>query len=104
MAHDVFISYASKDQSAADAVCARLEAAGIRCFLSSRDISEAQVWNVSINRAIESSHAIVLVFTSAANASPQIQREIAQGVEEGVTVFPLRMEDIAPSADLDYLI
>ena len=29
MAHDVFISYASKDQSAADAVCARLTARGV---------------------------------------------------------------------------
>ena len=29
MAHDVFISYSSKDKVIADAVCARLEARGI---------------------------------------------------------------------------
>ena len=37
MSFDVFISYASKDKVIADAVCTRLEAAGIRCWVAPRE-------------------------------------------------------------------
>ena len=33
LAHDVFISYSREDKLAADAACATLEAAGIRCWI-----------------------------------------------------------------------
>jgi len=36
VAHDVFISYSSKDKTIADAVCARLEMRGIRCWIARR--------------------------------------------------------------------
>jgi hypothetical protein len=38
MAHDVFISYSSKDKPVADAVCAGPEGRGIRCWVAPRDI------------------------------------------------------------------
>jgi hypothetical protein len=38
MAHDVFISYSSHDKPIADAVCAGLEAAKIRCWIAPRDM------------------------------------------------------------------
>ena len=45
MAHDAFISYSSKDKTIADAVCARLEARGIRCWIAPRDVRPgAPVW------------------------------------------------------------
>lgn len=36
MAHDVFISYSSKDKTAADATCAVLEGCGVRCWMAPR--------------------------------------------------------------------
>jgi hypothetical protein len=38
LAHDVYISYSREDKWAADAACATLEAAGIRCWIAPRDI------------------------------------------------------------------
>ncbi len=38
MAHDVFISHSAKDKATADAVCAVLEAEGIRCWIAPRDV------------------------------------------------------------------
>ena len=38
MAHDVFISYSSKDKPVADAACATFEAAGMRCWIAPRDV------------------------------------------------------------------
>ena len=34
MQYDVFVSYASEDKSVADAVCAKLEALRIRCWIA----------------------------------------------------------------------
>ena len=38
MPHDVIISYATIDKPIADAVCAKLEERGIRCWIAPRDI------------------------------------------------------------------
>jgi hypothetical protein len=38
LAHDVLISYSVTDKGAADAVCHRLEAARIRCWIAPRDV------------------------------------------------------------------
>jgi hypothetical protein len=38
MAHHAFISYSDKDKSIADALCSKLEAGGVRCWISSRDV------------------------------------------------------------------
>lgn len=38
MDFDIFISYSSQDKPTADAACAVLEAAGIRCWIAPRDI------------------------------------------------------------------
>ena len=44
MAHDIFISYAHQDRTIANAVCATLEAHGIRCWIAPRDILPGSDW------------------------------------------------------------
>ena len=53
MAHEVFISYASPNKAAADAVCAGLERRSIRCWIAPRDIVPGLPWAESIIDAIE---------------------------------------------------
>ncbi|WP_423948599.1 toll/interleukin-1 receptor domain-containing protein, partial [Candidatus Binatus sp.] len=38
MAHDVFISHSARDKPYADAICAKLESRGIRCWIAPRDV------------------------------------------------------------------
>ena len=38
MAHDVFISHSTSNRPVANAVCASLESAGIRCWIAPRDV------------------------------------------------------------------
>ena len=40
---------------------------------------------------------MVLVFSSKANLSGHIPKEIERAVSQGITVMPLRIEDVAPS-------
>jgi hypothetical protein len=101
---DVFISYASKDKIVADAVCARLEAAGIRCWIAPRDIVAGTSYGEAIIDAIRRAKVMVLVFSSSANASGHILKEVERAVSSGVAILPFRIEDVAPGKSLDYFI
>ena len=90
MAHDVFISFASKDKPTADAVCATLEARGIRCWIAPRDISYGAEWGEAVVEGISASRVMVLVFSSNANESPHIKREVDRAVTKGLTIIPDR--------------
>ncbi|GEM_PF-2404487 len=104
MAHDVFVSYASGDKPVADAVCAKLESSGIRCWIAPRDVLPGIHYGEAIIDAIHECRIMVLVFSAKANLSSHIPKEIERAVSSGVTVMPLRIEDIAPAKSLDYFI
>jgi hypothetical protein len=104
MAHDVFVSYSSKDKPTADAVCARLEAKGVRCWIAPRDVMPGAEWSEAIIDGINGSRAIVLVYSQNANESPQIRREVERAVAKGLAVIPLRIQDVPMSKSLEYFI
>jgi hypothetical protein len=102
MQFDVFISYSSHDKSAADAACAALERAGIRCWIAPRDITPGADWGVAIMDALDTCRAMVLIFSSNANSSPQVRRELERVVGRGVPIIPVRIEDSTPTKALAY--
>ena len=93
-----------KDKTTADAICATLEANGIRVWIAPRDVMPGSDWGESIIEAIEQSKVMILVFSTNSNSSPQIKREIERSVNKGVTVVPFRIDDIMPSKTLEYFI
>ena len=103
MPHDVFISYASEDKQVADAVCAALEGAGVACWIAPRDIV-AGSYGAAIVKAIASCKVLVLVFSSNANRSSQVRREVERAGSRGKVIYPLRIEDVQPSEDLEFFI
>ena len=104
MAHDVFISHSAKDKPVADAVCATLENGGVRCWIAPRDIVPGTQWGEAIIDAISSCQVMVLVFSSNANESQQIIREVERAVSKGIPVIPFRVEDVDPNKSLEYFI
>jgi hypothetical protein len=104
LAHDVFISYSHHDKPLADAICATVEAKGIRCWIAPRDVIPGQEWGEAIVNAIRMSRVMVLVFSSHANDSPQIRREVQLTVSAGVVLIPFRIEDVAPAGSLEYFL
>jgi TIR domain len=104
MPHDVFISHSSKDKVYADAVCARLESEGVRCWIAPRDILPGMSWGSAIVEAIESTRLMVLLFSSNANASPQIEREVERALNKEVPIVPLRLESVLPGKSLEYFL
>lgn len=102
IAHDVFISHSSVDKPAADAVCAALEARGIRCWIAPRDIKPSESWAAAIVGAIRGARIFLLVFSRSANGSEQVQREVERAANSGKQLLTLRIEDASPEAALEY--
>lgn len=102
MAHDVFISYPSKDKTVADAVCAKLEEMKIRCWVAPRDIPAGQNFARAIIEAIDSSKIFVLIWSVNTNASEHILNEINQAFDKGIPIIPFRIQDVQPTSEMRY--
>ena len=102
MSHDAFISYSRRDKAVADAVCAGLEARGVRCWIAPRDVQPGKDWSDDLLDAIEASRVMVLIFSAGANESQETKREVNQAVKKGIAIIPFRIEDVVPSDAMDY--
>jgi hypothetical protein len=102
MSAAVFISHSSKDRRVAERLCAELENRGIKCWISSRDIVPGQNFQESIVAAIRAVQVMVLIFTSNANSSDEIKKEVAIASLNRVTVIPVRMMDTIPNDAFAY--
>ena len=95
MAHDVFISYSTKDQKIVEGVSHYLEQNGIRCFIAYRDIPKGIVWAKAITEAIEKCKIMLVVFSEHFNRSEQVDREIEMCIEEGKPILIFRLQNTA---------
>lgn len=102
--HEVFISYSSKDSVIANAVCHILEELEIRCFIAPRDIAPGAIWAECLVSAIKQSKVFVLVFSSNANQSKQVYKEISIAVDAGLTIIPFIISPDKPEGVLEYYI
>jgi len=103
-AYDVFVSHSSRDRAVADAACACLESTGLRCWIAHRDIVAGADWGAAIIAAIKRAKVMVLILSSHANVSPQVQREVERAVNRGIPVLPFRIEDVDLSDSLEYFL
>src|SRR5512138_1279132 len=93
---DAFISYPHQDKAVADAACAMVEAAGIRCWIAPRDVEPGAEWAGAIVEAIDRCSVMILIFSSHANESKQVRREVQRAFDGDVPVVPLRVENVMP--------
>ena len=106
MARDVFISYSTKDKALANKICAHLESRkNISCWIAHRDILPGADWPESIVTAIGNARVMLLLFTSNANESSQMARELARADNQRIPVIALRTrEDVEPGKMLAYFL
>jgi hypothetical protein len=100
----VFISYSSPDQIKAEQICAALEKAGQPCWIAPRDLSAGTQWGAGIVAAIKECDAVVVVFSAAANSSPQVSREMEVAVGNRRPLIPIRVADVLPTDDMQYFL
>ena len=102
MTAPVFVSHSSRDLKPVRALVDALEAHGIACWISERDIAAGDNYGDSIVDAIEKASAMVLVFSGAANDSDEIKKEVALASQRRITLVPVRIEDATPSKAFRY--
>jgi hypothetical protein len=104
MAHDVFISHSAQNREVADAVCAALEKAGIRCWVAPRDVRPGRSFPGEITRAIQQSKVMLLIFSGHSNNSEQVLREVQLATDSRLPLVRFRIEDVALTDDLRYFL
>ena len=98
----IFISYSSKDQKSAEAICTAIENRGFPCWISSRDIGPGENFQSQIVRAIRGAKIMVLVFSANANNSEEIKKELVLAGQSQLVVIPVRVEDVTPDDAFAY--
>ena len=100
----VFVSYSQSDRETALGMVSYLEQHEIPCWVAPRDVAPGLEWAEQIVEAIARACIMVLVFSSSANGSPQVRREVERAVHRRVRVLPFRVEDVLPSHSLEYFL
>lgn len=100
----IFISHSSKNAKEAQEVCRIIEQAGHKCFLAPRDIRSGHEYAEEIIDGIDSSEAVVLLLSEAANSSPHVLREIERAVSKKLSVIVYKLEDVKLSKSMEYFL
>ncbi|UCH98035.1 MAG: TIR domain-containing protein [Candidatus Aminicenantes bacterium] len=103
MNHQVFISYASEKSKesknnfdVAEKIYKSLEAKNIRCWLAPKEIQPGDTWINEIINAVEQAKVVVLVFSSNANQSNWVKREINHALDKNKTIITFCIENVLP--------
>ncbi len=100
MAGHVFISHGSENSDEANALCAFIEARGVKCWIAPRDVRPGIDYSVELQSAIEQAAAFVVLVTEMANKSPYVRAETEMAFSCHKPIFPVRQTDIKPAAGL----
>src|SRR5882672_9201019 len=94
MDEPIFISFASNDRKAADAICKAVERRGMNCWIATRNIGAGENFQEAITRAIRSAKVMILVFSAHANNSLEVKKEIALAGRYNVIVVAAGESDL----------
>ena len=100
MNNKVFISFSSKDKKLAEKIYSSLKRQDISCWISSKDIPAGADYQACIVEAIEQAELVVLIFSSNANSSNEIAKELSLSSKK--IVIPVRIEDVMPAGAFQY--
>lgn len=98
----IFISYAREDQARAQELCRKLEEAGFRPWLDTRDILPGEKWRVAIKAALEASDFVLVCLSShSVEKRGFLQREIRDALDlrqefldSDIYLIPVRFEKV----------
>lgn len=96
----LFVSHVSEDRSAAIAIVEELERRGVRCWIAPRNVRPGKPFDDEIADAIETSRAMLLIFSEHCNESEYIRREVTVAGESQKVVIPFRIENAQPKHGL----
>ena len=98
----IFISYSTKNQKVANALCEYLERQGVSCWIAPRDIPSASNYAGEITRAIKSCERFLLVYSKDAGKSVHVKNEVNLAINNTKSILPYCLDDSPYDDDLEY--
>lgn len=98
----LFISHANEDGAVASRIVAYLEAQGVRCWISSRDIPPQAIYADAITAAMQECSACAVIVSAPSNASKAVKRELELASHYDRPFIPIRIDDTEPAAGVNY--
>jgi adenylate cyclase len=92
MAHDIFISYSSKDRAEASNLVRQLQSAGFDVWIDSRGIGAATSWSKEIAIALEECSVVCVLLSENSLASHNVAKEVGVAAELGKQFLPIELE------------
>ncbi len=100
----IFISHSSKEADIAAGLCEVIENSGKSCFIAPRDIRSGYEYAEEIANGLDSSDAVLLVLSQAANGSPHVLREVERAVTKRIPILVYKVEDVELSKSMEYFL
>jgi len=90
----IFISYSRVDgQQYAVELSARLRKAGANVWLDQVDIEPGKIWDFEIEKALQTSEAVIFIATEKSTSSNNVLNEVYYALEENKEVIPVIFHD-----------
>ncbi len=100
----VFLSHDSGDVAVAREIRLHLEGLGYCCWMAPDSVSGGRSWPEQIVGAIESCDAMLVLVSPHSNASIHVSKEVELAVGKGKKLLPIRLADVEPCGNLEYLL
>ena len=95
MAHDIFISYTTKESDVALAFCDQAEKAGIKCWIAERDIPFGGAYDELIPEAIENARWVVFLISELSMQSEDVAKELKLAIDNNSrNIVPVLIQDV----------
>jgi TIR domain/Hsp70 protein len=102
MPSDVFISYATADESTALELCELLELQSLSCWIAKRNIVPGTQWAHALVQAIDDCRVLLVLVSEAANDSDSVAREIDLAYLRRRPILPLRTAKVEPTRGMAF--
>jgi hypothetical protein len=86
---DIFISYSTSDEKAAQFIHRNLVAEGISAFLASTSLQPGQQWSPEVLQALRNSECVLFLASRAACSSPWVQQELGFAIGAKKKLIPI---------------
>ncbi|MEE9282978.1 MAG: toll/interleukin-1 receptor domain-containing protein [Nitrososphaerales archaeon] len=95
MAFEVFVSHSFGDSMMVDKIRSSLEIEGVKAYVAEADPRYGEALPAKIEKAIDSSDALIVILTSQANVSASVNQEIGYAKKAGKLLIPLVEDGVA---------
>jgi hypothetical protein len=85
-------------------LCAHIERDLAPCWIAPRDVAPGVDYGTSIVQGIKGSRLVLLVFSTSANASPHVAREVTIAISNNIPIVPFCIDRTEPSGHFEYVL